>query len=62
MLLARAVDADRIVQAQAGISAILIIVVGRPEHGWDRLLDAVIGAAVALAFSQLLFTPEPCVS
>ncbi|UQU62597.1 FUSC family protein [Couchioplanes caeruleus] len=59
MLLARAVHDARIVRAQAAVAAILIIVVGQPQHGWDRLLDAVIGSAVALAFSQLLFPPEP---
>lgn len=59
MLLARTVDGARIVQAQAAISAILVTVVGRPEQGWERLVDAVIGVAVALAFSQLLFPPEP---
>jgi hypothetical protein len=36
-----------------------VTVVGHPQHGWDRLVDAVIGAAVALVFSQLLFSPEP---
>jgi len=59
MLLARAVDNARIVQAQAAVSAILVIVLGHPQQGWERLVDAFIGAAVALAFSQLLFTPEP---
>ena len=59
MLLARAVDQAWIVQAQAAVSAILISVLGDPGRGWDRLVDAVIGSLVALAFSQLLFTPEP---
>jgi uncharacterized membrane protein YgaE (UPF0421/DUF939 family) len=59
MLLARAVDDARIVRAQAAVSAILVTVLGHPERGWDRLVDAVIGAAVALAFTQLLFPPDP---
>ena len=59
ILLARAVDQARIMQAQAAVSAILITVLGDPGQGWDRLVDAVIGSLVALAFSQLLFTPEP---
>ena len=59
MLLARAVDDAGIVQAQAAVGAILLTVVGHPQKGWDRLVDALIGAAVALAFSQMLFTPEP---
>ena len=59
MLVARAVDSARIVQAQAAVSAVLVVVLGHPEQGWERLLDAVIGTSVALAFSQLLFTPEP---
>ena len=37
----------------------MITVLGDPGQGWDRLVDAVIGSLVALAFSQLLFTPEP---
>lgn len=59
MLLARAVDDARIVLAQAGVSAVLVTVLGDADHGWDRLLDAVIGSAVTLLFSQLLFAPEP---
>jgi uncharacterized membrane protein YgaE (UPF0421/DUF939 family) len=59
MLLARVVDRARIVRAQAAVGAILVTVVGHPEQGWDRVVDAIIGAAVALAFSQLLFPPEP---
>ncbi|MCA2218876.1 FUSC family protein [Jidongwangia harbinensis] len=59
MLLARTVDDARIVRAQAAVGAILVTVLGHPQQGWDRLVDAVIGAAVALTFSQLLFPPEP---
>ncbi len=59
LLAARTVDDARIVQAQAGVSAVLVIVLSHPERGWDRLVDAAIGAGVALVFSQLLFVPEP---
>jgi uncharacterized membrane protein YgaE (UPF0421/DUF939 family) len=59
MLVARAIDDERIVQAQAAVSAVLVTVLGDAGQGWDRLLDAVIGSAVALLFSQLLFAPEP---
>jgi uncharacterized membrane protein YgaE (UPF0421/DUF939 family) len=59
MLIARTIDDAPIIRAQAGVSAILVIVLGQPQEGWDRLVDAVIGAAVALVFSQLLFSPEP---
>lgn len=58
MVLARTVDAARIVQAQAAVSAVLVAVLNNPERGWERIIDAVIGAAVALTFSQLLFPPN----
>ncbi|MFC7530026.1 aromatic acid exporter family protein [Actinoplanes sp. GCM10030250] len=59
ILVARTVGGARILQAQAAVSAILVTVLGRPEQGWDRLVDAAIGGVVALTFSQLLFPPEP---
>jgi uncharacterized membrane protein YgaE (UPF0421/DUF939 family) len=59
MLVARVVDGARILQAQAAVSAILVTVLGHPEQGWDRLVDAAIGGVVALTFSQLLFPAEP---
>ncbi|MDQ3859777.1 MAG: FUSC family protein [Actinomycetota bacterium] len=57
--LARALGGTRIVIAQAAISAILIIALADSEAGVERLTDALIGAGVALVFSQLLFSPEP---
>ncbi len=48
-----------IVVAQAATSAILTVVIGRPEEGVNRLVDALIGVGVALVFSQVLFSPEP---
>jgi uncharacterized membrane protein YgaE (UPF0421/DUF939 family) len=57
--LARALGGTRIVIAQAAVSAILIIALADTEAGVERLTDALIGAGVALVFSQLLFSPEP---
>jgi uncharacterized membrane protein YgaE (UPF0421/DUF939 family) len=59
MALATALDGARIVTAQAAASAILVVAVADGGFGAERLGDALIGAAVALAFSQLLFSPDP---
>jgi uncharacterized membrane protein YgaE (UPF0421/DUF939 family) len=56
---ARAFGGTRIVIAQAAVAAILTIAVSDAEAGLDRLTDALIGAGVALVFSQVLFSPEP---
>jgi uncharacterized membrane protein YgaE (UPF0421/DUF939 family) len=57
--LANALSAQRIVIAQAGVAAILTVSVSNAEAGIQRLSDALIGAGVALAFSQILFSPQP---
>jgi len=59
LVLARVLGGARIVHAQAAISAILTIAVANGEVGYQRLADALIGAGVALVFSQVLFSPEP---
>lgn len=59
MTVARALGGVRIVIAQAAVGAILIIALGDAEAGPQRLIDALIGAGVALGFSQILFSPEP---
>lgn len=59
LAIAAALGRARIVRAQAAISAILTIAVANGEVGYQRLLDALIGAGVALVFTQLLFSPEP---
>ena len=59
MALATALDGSPVVIAQAAASAIVTVAVGTGGFGAERLLDALIGAAVALAFSQLLFSPDP---
>jgi Fusaric acid resistance protein-like len=48
MLIARAVDDQPIVVAQAAVSAVLITTFGSQEQGRDRLLDALIGVGVGL--------------
>lgn len=59
MAVARALGGVRIVIAQAAVGAILIIALGDVDAGPQRLIDALIGAGVALGFSQILFSPEP---
>jgi hypothetical protein len=49
----------RIVMAQAAASAILVVATATEEAGADRLGDALIGTAVALVSSQVLFSPHP---
>jgi hypothetical protein len=59
MTVARAMGGARIVLAQAAASAILTVVSSAGEGGIARLIDASIGAGVALVFTQALFSPEP---
>jgi hypothetical protein len=59
LVCARAVGGTRIVIAQAAIGAILTIASGDAEVGPDRLADALLGAGIALVFSQVLFAPQP---
>lgn len=58
-VIARALSDVRIMVAQAATASILIVAVAGGEAGPHRLQDALIGAGVALVFSQFLFTPEP---
>lgn len=55
----RAVNGAQIALVQAAVSAILVVALADPDAGGARLIDALIGAGVALIFSQLLFSPEP---
>ncbi|MBE1536689.1 FUSC family protein [Actinomadura algeriensis] len=57
--LAAALGENRLVIAQAAAGAILTVAVGDDRVGVFRIVDALIGAGVALVFTQLLFTPEP---
>jgi uncharacterized membrane protein YgaE (UPF0421/DUF939 family) len=59
MFLAQLVDRAFVVTAQAASAAILTVTTAGGEGGLDRLLDALVGAGVALVFSQVLFTPDP---
>jgi uncharacterized membrane protein YgaE (UPF0421/DUF939 family) len=59
MMIAVAINAERIVIGQAAAGAILTVTIGYPEAGGQRLVDVLIGAGVALVFSQLLFPAEP---
>ena len=56
---ARALGGTRIVVAQSAVGAILTVAMANAEAGVERLTDALIGAGVALVFSQVLFSPEP---
>jgi hypothetical protein len=56
---AQALGGARIVIAQAAAGAILTVAVAHGEAGTQRLVDALIGVAVALVFTQVLFSPEP---
>lgn len=60
MVIARALNVNRIVIAQGAASAILTVVAleGR-QVGFDRLIDAFVGGGIALVFTQVLFAPEP---
>ncbi|MFF6779861.1 FUSC family protein [Streptomyces sp. NPDC012510] len=59
LAIAQALGADRLVRVQAASGAVLTIVAADGEAGWNRLIDALIGAGVALVFTQVLFPPEP---
>lgn len=60
MVVAVGVGAARVTIAQAAAGAILIVTVPYgAERGPVRLMDAAIGVAVALVFSQLVFPTHP---
>jgi uncharacterized membrane protein YgaE (UPF0421/DUF939 family) len=59
MAVAVALGAARVTIAQAAVGAILTVAVADGQAGPDRLVDALIGAGVALVFTQILFSPEP---
>jgi uncharacterized membrane protein YgaE (UPF0421/DUF939 family) len=56
---AQALRGARLMLNQAAAAAILTVAVADGQAGVDRLLDALIGAGVALIFTQVLFSPEP---
>jgi hypothetical protein len=61
MALALLVSGQPIFVTQAGISALLVVAIEQEAQGWapDRLVDALIGAGVALLFSLVLFPLDP---
>jgi hypothetical protein len=59
MAAAFALGGVRVTIAQAASGAILTVAVADGQAGPDRLVDALIGAGVALVFTQVLFSPEP---
>lgn len=59
MMLASSFGLGPVVPIQAGVSTILVLVMGPQTAGYVRLLDSCIGIVVALLFSQLLVTPDP---
>lgn len=59
MCLATALGGTNVSRAQAAIGVILTVTLSQGEAGINRMVDALIGAGVALVFSQLLFPPEP---
>jgi Fusaric acid resistance protein-like len=59
MAVAFALGGARVTIAQAASSAILTVAVAGGQAGPSRLVDALVGAGVALVFTQVLFSPEP---
>ncbi|MFC4060269.1 aromatic acid exporter family protein [Planomonospora corallina] len=59
LVIAQALGAQRLMRIQAASGAILTIAAADGEAGVNRLIDALIGAGVALVFTQVLFSPEP---
>lgn len=48
-----------VIAIQGGVSALLVLALGPAAAGQARSLDALVGTAVALFFSQVLLTPDP---
>jgi uncharacterized membrane protein YccC len=61
MSVALLVSGQPVFVTQAGISALLVVAVEQEAQGWapDRLVDALIGAGVALVFALVLFPLDP---
>jgi uncharacterized membrane protein YgaE (UPF0421/DUF939 family) len=59
MAVAVALGGVRVMIAQAASGAIITVAVADGQAGPQRLIDALIGAGVALVFTQVLFSPEP---
>ena len=59
ILLGAIIGPAPVVPIQAGVSVVLVLILGPSMAGTARLLDVVVGAAVGLLFSQVLFTSNP---
>ncbi|RIV83943.1 FUSC family protein [Aurantiacibacter zhengii] len=59
IMLAIAFEVQPIIGIQAGVSTVIVLVEGQGQNSYARVLDALIGGGVALAFSQVLLTPDP---
>lgn len=59
ILLGAIIGPAPVVPIQAGVSVILVLVLGPSMAGGARLLDVTVGAAVGLIFSQVLLTSNP---
>lgn len=59
IMLAISVQVQPIIGIQAGVSTVIVLVEGQGENSYARIIDALIGGTVALAFSQVLLTPDP---
>jgi uncharacterized membrane protein YccC len=59
MIFALALGGSGVATVQAAIGAILTVAAADGQVGPNRLIDAVIGAGVALVCTQVLFSPEP---
>ena len=59
MMLASSFGLGPVVPIQAGVSTLLIFVLGPETAGYIRLIDSAVGIVVALLFSQVILTPDP---
>lgn len=59
MAVTLAVTQNRLALNQTGAAAALTVIFAGGEAGYERMLDALIGAGVALVFTQVIFSPEP---
>ncbi|RGE47161.1 aromatic acid exporter family protein [Comamonas testosteroni] len=59
VLLGAVIGPVPVVPIQSGVSVVLVLAMGPAAAGSARLLDVLVGAAVGLVFSQVLFTSNP---
>jgi uncharacterized membrane protein YgaE (UPF0421/DUF939 family) len=59
MMFASSFGLGPVVPIQAGVSTILVLVLGPQTAGYVRMIDSAVGIVVALIVSQFLLTPDP---